>query len=182
MVIIEKRERDKILNFQLELNLIPKNCNELKEKIKNLELDVNIYNKNKSKYTDEFRRNLRKKIWFSLMDNLRKDKDINIDNYQGFTIIAPAHLIENNLHIKIKGMGEYDCRIGNNESRILFMIDNVLKGLEKKIREKKQELSQLYIKEKALREQINERIDYSTEIEEIKNKLDELGRKINING
>ena len=36
-------------------------------------------------------------------------------------------------------MGEYDCRIGNNESRILFMIDNVLKGLEKKIREKKQE-------------------------------------------
>ncbi len=182
LVIIEKRERDKILNFQSELNLIPKNCNELKGKIKNLELDVNIYNENKSKYTDEFRRNLRKKIWFSLMDNLRKDIDINIDNYQGFTIIAPAHLIENNLHIKIKGMGEYDCRIGNNESRILFMIDNVLKGLEKKIREKKQELSQLYIKEKALREQINERIDYSTEIEEIKNKLDELGRKINING
>ncbi len=178
--LLQKRQVSKESNLKTRLLAIPNKRKNLKDVIYNLKLDIELYKNNKREYNEKERIELRKKYWFGMVDNLRSEKTIDLGVYQGFNIIVPSYLLENNLSLELHGNGVNNVLIGNSELGVMVRIDNVLEDLPNKLIKKENELFNLNEEEKSIQIELDKKFDYSNQIMELKEQIEQIEKKLKI--
>ena len=179
-ILLQKRQMTKESFLQTQLLSIPNKVEELKEIISNLKQDIRLYVRSKRDYDEKERQNLRKKIWSGMTNNLRSEKEIDFGYYQGFRVVAPAHLLEDNLSLELRGNGVNSVAIGSSESGVMIRIDNVLNDLPNKLLKRETDLENLYEEEESINKELRKKPDYSENIEYLKYQIVKLERILGI--
>ena len=180
LIALQKRQISSNSLLKTKLLSIPNRKKNLEEIISKLKLDIDLYNNNKKEYDEKERQELRKIYFDGMMNNLRKDKPIELGIYQGFKVIVPAYLLESSLSLELHGNGINIVSIGNSELGVLVRIDNVLDNLNNKLIKRENELIDLSEEEKSINLELNKNIDYICEIKSLKNKIDEIENELKI--
>lgn len=178
--MLDKRESERITTLKGELLEIPSKISTLNQEIFNLKADSKLYQDKKLEYSKEEKADIRNKIYYGLMDNLNKETETLITNYQGFSVIAPEDLYMDNLCVKLKGVGNYYLKLGNTEAGILIRIDNLLESFDNKIIAKNDEIKRLKAREESINLEVSNIKYHYEELELLNNELKIIEKELGL--
>ncbi len=178
--MLSKKSKDRYTHLKLEQQQLPNKIAEMDERNANIELDLAHYLANKKEYDKEYKQELRRNIYFSLMDYLYKDNERVLLNYQGFDLILPKNLVENKLYIILTANNRYVVEIGNSEIGTLIRIDNFLEGLSEYLDKNIIKADELRAQLDGIALELDNMPDYSEAIERIAKKIENIERKLDI--
>ena len=181
---IESRQK-----LEKELLEIPAKISNQKKCIEHCRLDIEHYNNVKLDYEslykkkqyEEYRQNLRKKVFDAVIDNIAKDKETTFMEYQGMKIILPKNMLVEKLFIWLQNHGKYYVELGNTEVGSLIRIDNFLDNFEKHLNKLEEGLCNLETRETFLKAELSKKEGYSDKIDKLKEKLEKLDKELGVN-
>ena len=100
--------------------------------------------------------------------------------YQGFKIILPLNMIPEKPFVWLQRNGRYLVELGITEVGGLIRIDNFLDDLDNHLAKLKENLSALITRQEAIRTELTVKDNYSDRIEECKNKLEKIDKKLGV--
>ncbi len=179
--MLQKKYNDTRALYKRELLEIPnqiKNSNITIEQISN---DIEFLKANLTEYSKDEKQRIRKLIWDTLMDNLGNENELDIITYNGFKIKAPANLIANSLYLIIENEHRYVIELGTSELGIITRIDNLLEKLPTILSENIDKRDKLIIKQESLSKELENEIDFASQIIELNQQLELLNKELDIN-
>ncbi len=179
--LLQKKYNDERTLLKKELLEIPAQIDELNDKIAKIELDIDKYNANQLAYSKDEKQSVASIIWDTLMDNLGNDNEIEIINYKGFSIKAPAHLIENSLSLIVENENRYYLNLGSSEKGSIIRVDNLLDRLPQILDENVAKRDRLILRSESITEELKTEIDYTSQIISLNEELKILNKELNIN-
>ncbi len=179
--LLQKKYKDSRALMKRELLEIPNQIENLNTKIDLMEKDIKYLNSNNNiSYSKEERSEIRKKIWDSLINNIGNKSEVEILDYYGFKIKAPANLISNNLYLLIENNNRYTLDLGNSDLGVISRIDNFFEKLSSKLADTKSKRDDLLIKKESIAKELENEIDYSSEIIRLNEELNILEKELDI--
>ena len=181
---IETRQR-----LEKELLEMPSKITNQEMCVNNCQLDMEHYHNSKVDYEsiykkkqyEEYRQNLRKKIFDAVMDNISKDKETTLMEYQGMKIVLPKNMLAEKLFIWLQNNGRYYVELGNTEVGCIIRIDNFLDNFEKHLNKLEEGLLNLKTREAYLKTELSKKEGYSGKIDELKKQLKKLDEQLGVN-
>ena len=179
--MLQKKYNDTRALYKRELLEIPnliKNSNITIEQISN---DIEFLKANLTEYSKDEKQRIRKLIWDTLMDNLGNENELDIITYNGFKVKAPANLIANSLYLIIENEHRYVIELGTSELGIITRIDNLLEKLSTILSENIDKRDKLIIKQESISKELENEIDFASQIIELNQQLELLNKELDIN-
>lgn len=180
---IETRQR-----LEKQLFEMPSKISHQQMCIDNCKFDMEHYEKSKVDYEsiykkkqyEEYRQNLRKRIFDAVTDNICKQQERTLMEYQGMKIVLPSNMLAEKLFVWLENKGRYYVEIGNTEIGCLIRIDNFLESFEKHLEKLEEGLLSLNTREADLRKELSKKESYCDKIDELKTKLDQLDEQLGV--
>jgi hypothetical protein len=180
ILVLNRKEIEMRIQLEKELRDIPdKIVNQFSLTEKCL-ADVRWYRANKRAQDSEERKEIRQRL-MDAIENHKGEEDEAIMTYQGFKIVLPANMLEDNMYLWIQHNGKYFIELGESDIGTLVRIDNYLERLPEHYRKLKNELEMLKNREKTIKEELQKRDNYQERIEMLKAKLEKIDNKLGVN-
>ena len=166
--------------LELELLSLPKKVDNLSSDLIFANLDNEYYKVNKIKYTQQERKEYREQIFKELIDcDLIKEEKV-ICNYQGFDVIMPTNMIRNKPYIYLKKNLKYKLDLGTTDIGIIVRIDNFLEDLDKFISDLMYEKEKVQTRINDINIELSKENTYSDSINELKEELNKIDKKLGV--
>ena len=133
----------------------------------------------KKRITEE-RRLLREKIEEAVRNNLFNPEERTLTSYRGFKIVLPANMIADEPFVFVTRKGRYNVDLGDNEAGNLIRIDNRLDTLHDLLDKYEYALTLLQNREQDLRRELEDKEDYSKEIEYYRKEVERLDKELGV--
>ena len=101
-------------------------------------------------------------------------------DYLGFKINLPPNMNPKKPYVWLERSGRYYVELGDSEKGCLIRIDNFLENFERHIEKLDDSLERLYIRENAIRKELEEKDDISEEISKLREGLDAIDSKLGV--
>lgn len=128
----------------------------------------------------EKRKQLRDYIHSSLMSYVLEPKEKILMTYRGFEIILPANMTREKPYVWLKRNGRYYVELGDTNTGNLIRIDNFLDDLQTHLDKLNKGLAKLWEREHQLKEELRKEESFSDEIENCRQKLEMLDKKLGV--
>ena len=128
----------------------------------------------------EKRKHLREYIHSSLIGYVLEPKEKALMTYRGFEIILPANMTREKPYIWLKRNGRYYVELGDTNTGNLIRIDNFLDDLQTHLDKLNKGLAKLWERERQLKEELRKEESFSDEIENCRQKLEKLDKKLGV--
>lgn len=174
--LLESRE-----SMNRELSDIGVRIEKVKDWMEKCSKDFGYYEANKTEKTFEEKQELGAEITAAIKDNEFKEVDTEFTNYQGFTVILPAHMDGVKPFIYIRNNGNYRLDMGLSEVGNMTRIDNLLNGFEKRLDSYKKQYKELVSRRVGLEAELKKEDDYSEMISSYEKRLKELDEQLGVN-
>ncbi|MBE6630886.1 MAG: hypothetical protein E7624_08580 [Ruminococcaceae bacterium] len=106
--------------------------------------------------------------------------DTLVMNYQGFDVVLPAGMRTDKPYAWLQHNGKYYVELSDSNVGALLRIDNFLEKFAEHLQKMQDGLAALRAKEKALREELERKDGYAERIEELKQKLANIDKKLGV--
>ena len=179
--MLQKKYNDTRALYKRELLEIPNQIANLNTKINYISNDIEFLKTNIINYSKDDKQRIRKLIWDTLIDNVDNDNELDIITYNGFKIKAPANLILNSFYLIIENDNRYVIELGSSELGIITRIDNHLEKLPTLLNETIDKRDKLIIKQESITKELENEIDYATQIINLNKELEILNKELDIN-
>ncbi len=123
---------------------------------------------------------VRKRLFTVIRENELKTAESNLMEYRGFTIVLPANMKKEKPFVWLQRAGRYYVELGDTEVGGLIRIDNFLENLDAHIEKLCKRLSDLRDKDNQIRAELERRESYTEKIEELKDQLERLDKKLGV--
>lgn len=128
----------------------------------------------------EERKQLRDYIHSSLMGYVLEPKEKILMTYRGFEIILPVNMTREKPYVWLKRNGRYYVELGDTNTGNLIRIDNFLDDLQTHLDKLNKGLAKLWERERQLKEELRKEESFSDEIENCRQKLEKLDKKLGV--
>lgn len=128
----------------------------------------------------EKRKQLRDYIHSSLMGYVLEPKEKILMTYRGFEIILPVNMTREKPYVWLKRNGRYYVELGDTNTGNLIRIDNFLDDLQTHLDKLNKGLAKLWERECQLKEELRKEESFSDEIENCRQKLEKLDKKLGV--
>ena len=128
----------------------------------------------------EKRKQLRDYIHSSLMGYVLEPKEKILMTYRGFEVILPANMTREKPYVWLKRNGRYYVELGDTNTGNLIRIDNFLDDLQTHLDKLNKGLAKLWERERQLKEELRKEESFSDEIENCRQKLEILDKKLGV--
>lgn len=128
----------------------------------------------------EKRKQLRDYIHSSLMGYVLEPKEKILMTYRGFEIILPVNMTREKPYVWLKRNGRYYVELGDTNTGNLIRIDNFLDDLQTHLDKLNKGLAKLWERERQLKEELRKEESFSDEIENCRQKLEKLDKKLGV--
>lgn len=128
----------------------------------------------------EKRKQLRDYIHSSLMGYVLEPKEKILMTYRGFKIILPVNMTREKPYVWLKRNGRYYVELGDTNTGNLIRIDNYLDDLQTHLDKLNKGLAKLWERERQLKEELRKEESFSDEIENCRQKLEKLDKKLGV--
>ena len=179
------------IRMEKELLEMPGKMSNQKNNIAGCETDIAYYtgwkqanpapSDNKAKKdVAEKRKQLRDYIHSSLMGYVLEPKEKILMTYRGFEVILPANMTREKPYIWLKRNGRYYVELGDTNTGNLIRIDNFLDDLQTHLDKLNKGLAKLWERERQLKEELRKDESFSDEIENCRQKLEKVDKKLGV--
>ena len=170
IVLRNKHIKDR-MRLEQELAEIPSKILSLKKNIENCRLDIEQTKQDFKEYSKEERTAIRDKLHKVLVKNTFQIRETVFMNYQGFEIIIPANMTADKPYIWLRKSGRYFVELGDTAVGNLRRIDNYIESLPMHYDKLQSNLVKLTEKQTDIKAVLEDDVDYSDKIDNIKKKL-----------
>ncbi len=177
---LQRKLVDTQLALETELLEIPSKINHQEQLIEKCKADLEHYTFNSIDYSKAERKFFREKLFEEVQNNILTTAENEIMTYQGFIVILPVNMDMKKPYVWLKKEGKYYVELGNTEVGGLIRIDNFLENLENHLLMLEENLSELKVRKKSIKEELNKDESYIEQIEEYKTKLNEIDKKLGV--
>lgn len=179
------------IRMEKELLELPGKMSNQENNIAGCEADIAFYNgwkqanpapedsKGKKTVTEK-RKQLRDYIHSSLIGYVLEPKEKTLMTYRGFKIILPANMTREKPYIWLKRNARYYVELGDTNTGNLIRIDNYLDELQIHLDKLNNGLINLQERERQIKEELKKEESYSDEIENCRQKLEILDKKLGV--
>lgn len=126
------------------------------------------------------RRDIREKIFLAVNSNNFMPEERYLMDYLGFKINLPPNMNPKKPYVWLERCGRYYVELGDSEKGCLIRIDNFLENFERHIEKLDDSLERLYIRENAIRKELEEKDDIPEEISKLREGLDAIDSKLGV--
>lgn len=180
-LILQKKIIDKHSVYETDLLKLKERKKQIKEQIPKVKADIASYENGKMTYTREQRKNFQEIIYRYLKsEELIKEEQI-VGFYNGFALVIPKNTSIVHPVIYIQNNGRYMVNLKSGKTMIMKKIDDVLDGLEQRARELKKTLAEISGRIKFINSELKSTVDYASEIQGLKTKLEKIDEKLGVN-
>lgn len=177
---LQRKAIDNHIRLEKELLELPARITRQKELIEKCGCDLEFYRSNVKEYSKEERKYIRQKLFVAVKGNVLMHSETPSITYQGFQIVLPANMTEEKPYIWLQKSGRYYVELGDTEIGGLIRIDNYLDNLGEHLEKLKEGLSNLCDRQNALEAEVTKKEDYVDRIEELKQRLEKLDKKLGV--
>lgn len=128
----------------------------------------------------EERRNFRDTLEEGIRENELLTDERELCSYRGFKVILPAGMRSDEPFIWLERSHRYYVELGESKLGYLIRIDNFLDSFTKHLYKIKNGLEALKSRQEHIENTLNEPDLYSDKIEELKNKIEEIDKKLGV--
>ena len=143
--------------------------------------DRDYYAQNKTEYEQEARREMRSLIFDAVKDNHLQLQERPLLTYQGFEVVLPANMLSEKPFVWLKREGRYYVELGEGDRGVLIRIDNALDSLGDIYLKHYANYRELQLSEKRMQEELAKNESYADKIDELREKLETLDKKLGVN-
>ena len=127
------------------------------------------------------RKALRELIFASVKDNELKTSESRLTEYRGFQIVLLANMEKEKPFVWLQRAGRYYVELGDTELGVLTRIDNLLDGLDAHIKMLVDELAKMSDKEAHIRAELSSPENYTDKINDLKEEIEKIDKKLGVN-
>ena len=167
-------------NLRKELTDIPVKQAYYHELIEKAKRDKAFYDSNKQEIEKAQRRELRATLFQAACKNLMNTQEETLFCYQGFEIILPAGVRQEDVYVWVKREGKYQVSLGDSEKGALIRIDNCLENLPSRISKWYLALAELCRRAELIQAELDKDEDYTEEIKDLQEKLIQIDKELGV--
>nr|MCR4660627.1 DEAD/DEAH box helicase family protein [Clostridia bacterium] len=182
---LQKKSIEERIKIENELVKLPKDINTKAEIIKNAQIDLDAYQEYKRNNQEigspEDKKRLKEYINSSLRLHILKPEEKELIEYKGFKIILPSNMVRENLYLYLSRAGKYYVKLDDEtEGGTLIRIDNYLDSLSSFLERNTIMYNELLKRQNDLKAALEKNESYTSRIEECKNQIEEIDKKIGV--
>lgn len=152
----------------------------LNQMIGNAKADGLFVKDNAFAYTTKERAKLCDDIFAALEANELCDKETDVFSYRGFNIILPAGMLKSKPFLYIERDGRYRIERITEKSRILTKIDDFMGNFDKYIEKLESKRENILKRQSDIEEELSRKECYTDKIQKLKEKIEEIDKKIGV--
>ena len=180
--LLEKTFINNIEMQKAELKILPSRIEMNNKLIDEVKKDIELRNEERAKsikISKENKEKISTNIYENFFANETNGEHKEGIRYKGFTLYSANNSVSTNLILTIKGNGEYSVNLGSDKTKFLDKIDRVINNLDERLSKlistkEKLEQDKIYLENYK-----EEEFDKYGEIEELKNKIMAIDKKLN---
>lgn len=177
--IAERQYKKQLMELQKVLLDTPEAILQCKMLITALKRDIQDFKEYREKVSMEEREDFGADLLAALKEHVGKEKEKVFDWYQGFEVVLPKYMKEENPYVLLRGTGAY--RVILREAKTIgcsMRMDRLLESLPKRLKQQKEKLASLQNQLKEARIKISEGNPYSSQVEKAEMMLEMIDEKL----
>jgi len=180
--VLQQNRVTKMEGYQKDIPSLKEERRRLRDILVTTACDAEYYERHKRKYSPDERKILRSLIMDVINEELPREKETVLSEYQGFELIAPEKSCRMNRVFYLKREGKYMAKLSLSEQGSLIVIDNVLEGLCERVRSLKSRIDGMSDTITYMEEELKKRDeDYTWQIEKCRKRLEAIDKKLKVN-
>ncbi|MBR0414640.1 MAG: DEAD/DEAH box helicase family protein [Clostridia bacterium] len=180
LIVLQHKQVETKMRLEQELAALPAKLQNQQQAIENCRLDLEQSPEFFREYSKEERLALRAKLHEAVCQNALQIQERVFYNYQGFDIILPANMSEENPYIWLQRHGRYYVELGKTEVGNLIRIDHFLENLPEYYKKLRAGLAAMQARQSAIEEELPKREDYTGAIAQKEQELEELDEQLGV--
>ena len=128
----------------------------------------------------EKRKELRARIGAAVRANVLEPSEKRAESYRGFEIVLPANMLPTRPYLYLERKGRYVVDLGETDAGILIRIDHCLESLGDRAKELTAILERLKVRAGEIESELSKEEGFAEIIEEYKNKVEQLDKKLGV--
>lgn len=177
---LQRKAIDNRHYLEKRLESLPERIEDKLKKRTECRADMVTYLKERRDYTVEERKFLREEIFSAVQGYAMEAEDKELFAYQGFTIILPANMLPEKPYVYLRGKGKYAVDLGDTEKGVIVRLDNFLDELPDMALMLTDDITELRLEEKRIKQQLEKAESYSEKIEELKAEIKRLDKELGV--
>lgn len=169
------------IRLEKEMMELPAKIAHQADIIAKCEADLKFYTMNRKEYEKEERKEIRALLFDSVRSNVLMQNETPLFTYQGFEIILPGNMTAEKPFVWLQKNGRYYIELGDTAIGGLIRIDHYLDNLEGHLTKLQKSYRNLFSRQDAIKAELTKKEDYADRIEEIKQHLEALDKKLGVN-
>jgi len=179
--IHQRQKRKELLGLEELQERLPVMIQKQKKRYSNVKADITYYEKCKESVKRDERRSFGEELLYALRDNVMRDKERLFHEYQGFDVILPKHMHEDEPYVILEreGSNRYSVTMdGKKEMGVCQRLDHCLDHLDKELERHGEKLRQLLTQEKQAKKELETGNPYDEEVTALAEYLKEIDDKL----
>ncbi len=180
-IALQRKAIEEHVRLEKEYLELPSRIAHVEGAMEKCRADVEVYACERTEQTPEERRAVRTELYEAVRASLLMAEEKVLMRYQGFDIVLPTGMSEEKPFVWLERTGRYYVELGDTELGAILRIDNFLDNLGEHLSKLEENLSSLCAKQSALEAELSQKQDYTDRIEELKEKLKRIDKKLGVN-
>jgi hypothetical protein len=177
---LQRKQIESHLALEKELGEIPALISRERDLIGKCREDIVHYRNEYREYDKSERKKIREILFEALCEHVLMPDEKRILRYQGFDVILPQNMIREKPYVWLQHSGRYYVELGDADIGNLIRIDNYLDKLDSHLEKMEDSLTELYVRQKAIKHEISKKDDLADKIEETKKELKRLDERLGV--
>lgn len=190
-ILLQRKAVEHRIAMEKELLELPGRINRQEELINKCNKDVELYmsecrknppptDSNQKKEEAEYRKNVREQIKEALNEHVLETKEKFLMFYRRFSIVLPANMMKEKPYIWLCKHGRYYVELGDAEVGNLVRIDNFMENLPQHLEKLRFHYNEMIDRQAKIQEELSKEESYQEEIEDFKNQLIQIDKKLGV--
>ncbi len=180
LITLKKNQDETVDRLRGEMSALPERIKRKTLEYRQSVKDYGRLKESKVEYSIDESREFGKLLVAEIKDGELLDEDEFVFSYNGFNVFIPAHMTRMMPYALIKGEGSYKLDMSVSEIGVMTRLENFVENFEKVTVERKLAVARLKDRLKGISAEIEEPDRYSARIEELKEKIDKLDKKLGV--
>ncbi len=182
LISLQRNEKESRIALEKELLDLPGKISHQTEVVRKCKADLALVSRCRQNYDKDEKHLIRQRIYEAVKANEMMPEERNLMNYRGFNIILPANMTAEKPYIWLEQNGRYYLELSDNEYGIFVRIENFIDKFNELLQKLKDGLSSLYVRQNEIQKELNTRVDYSSKICSLRDRLEKIDKKLGVKG
>lgn len=177
---LQKKLTDQHISLEHELSVLPGQIAHQESLIAKCRNDMAHYGECRREYSKDQRKLLWERIAEAVKDNVLAESESVLMKYQGFDIVLPANMREEQPFVWLAASGRYYVKLGESDKGMLLRIDNFLEDFDRHMEKLTEGLDVLRDRKLGIEAELAKGESYADEIEKYRRLLAEIDAELGI--